>query len=93
MKSNTIQNATDQSTPRRATCGSRAAYARCQKPGSTSVESAMKYQTRIAEAGLPPFHVKWEAGSERLRNDRPPCCATRKHRIRAMPAYMSTNCT
>ena len=45
--------------------------ARCQKPGSTSVESAMKYQTTIACGGLPPFQVKCEAGSERCEEPEP----------------------
>ena len=47
---------------RRAMPGSRAAKARCQKPGSTSVESAMKYHTNTAAGGLPPCHWKCVAG-------------------------------
>jgi len=53
----------------------------------------MKYQTKIAGAGLPPCHRKWVGGRCARRNESPPCCATRKPTIRKKPRYMSANWT
>jgi hypothetical protein len=91
MKSKPIQNTIDHSTPRFATCGSRAAKARCQNAGSTMVPSAMTYHTSTAAAPLPPCQTQCEAGVRAARNANPPCCANRKPSSSMKPPYMSTN--
>ena len=92
MRSNTTQNTIDHSTPLRATCGSRAAYARCQNAGSTIVPSAITYQTRIAAGPLPPCQCQCIGGTRGTRKASPPCCTTRNPSITAKPPYMSANC-
>ena len=53
----------------------------------------MKYHTKIACGGLPPFHMKCVAGRVPGANGSAPCRTTRNASIIANPAYMSTNCT